>query len=106
MTEQPLRILQVSTADIRGGAEKVAWNLFTSYRARGYGSWLAVGEKRSDDSDVLTIPNQEAHGGWYHSCRGFASRLERVEGTVGVGASLSRLARGLAEHPDASSIEW
>ena len=49
MAERPLRILQVSTVDIKGGAEKVAWNLFTAYRARGYDSWLAVGEKLTED---------------------------------------------------------
>jgi glycosyltransferase involved in cell wall biosynthesis len=52
-----LRILQVSTVDIAGGAEKVAWNLFRGYRERGHQSWLAVGRKRGADPDVLQIPN-------------------------------------------------
>ena len=68
MVKKPLRILQVSTFDIHGGAEKVAWNLFNTYRARGYGSWLAVGQKRSNDPDVLLIPNQQLRGRWARSC--------------------------------------
>jgi len=50
-------ILQVSTSDGGGGAEKVAWNLFRAYRQHGLSSWLAVGYKRSDDPDVLLLPN-------------------------------------------------
>jgi hypothetical protein len=41
--ERRLSILQISTNDIGGGAEKVEWNLFRGYRERGYRSWLAVG---------------------------------------------------------------
>ncbi|MCL4486511.1 MAG: glycosyltransferase [Chloroflexi bacterium] len=51
-----MRILQVSTSDIAGGAERVAWNLFGSYRARGHSSWLAVGNRHSSDRDVIEIP--------------------------------------------------
>ena len=64
MVERTLRILQVSTVDRRGGAEKVAWDLFTAYRDRGYRSWLAVGEKLGNDPDVLLIPNLELRGSW------------------------------------------
>lgn len=51
-----MNILQVSTQDTGGGAERVAWNLFSAYRERGHASWLAVGRKRSDDADVVEIP--------------------------------------------------
>src|SRR5262245_56427958 len=51
----PLRILQVSTGDVLGGAERVAWNLFDGYRRLGHGSWLAVGDKRTSDPGVLEI---------------------------------------------------
>lgn len=51
-----MNILQVSTADIGGGAEKVAWNLFRAYQKRGHPSWLAVGFQRSNDPGVLHIP--------------------------------------------------
>lgn len=62
MNSGQLCILQISTYDTIGGAEKVAWNLFQNYRARGYGSWLAVGDKLSDDQDVLRSP--ERNGSW------------------------------------------
>lgn len=60
VTEQHLRILQVSTYDTIGGAEKVASNLFQNYRRRGHGSWLAVGHKLGRDADVLLVANQRA----------------------------------------------
>jgi len=59
-----VRILQVSTADIGGGAEKIAWDLFRRYRALGHESWLAVGYKRSSDPDVFQIPNDAERGWW------------------------------------------
>jgi len=52
-----LKILQVDTQDTAGGAAKVAWNLFHAYRDNGHQSFLAVGWKRSDDPNVLVIPN-------------------------------------------------
>ena len=68
MVNRPLSILQVSTADIGGGAEKMAWNLFQCYRARGLGSWLAVGKKRSDDPSVVLIPRLYPYGLWRDLC--------------------------------------
>lgn len=53
-----MNILQVNTYDIAGGAEKIAWDLFSSYRALGHQSWLAVGTKKSQDQNLLRIPNR------------------------------------------------
>lgn len=64
MPERPPAILQVSTGDLLGGAERVAWNLFQSYRSRGQDAWLAVGRKRSDDPNVLRIPHDTGAPGW------------------------------------------
>ncbi len=55
MSKPILRILQISTADMGGGAEKIANDLFTSYRDLGYQSWLAVGTKKSQDPDIFYI---------------------------------------------------
>jgi len=55
-----MRILQVSTADSGGGAEGSARNLFRAYRERGHISWLAVGEKRSEDPDVFELSKAPA----------------------------------------------
>ena len=71
--ERQLCILQISTNDIGGGAEKVAWNLFRGFRDRGHYSWLAVGNKRGDDPDVLQIPRGASAGAW----RSYWNRLQR-----------------------------
>ena len=59
MINRGLRILQLSTYDTIGGAERVASNLFQSYRSSGYDSWLAVGHKLGIDPDVLLVPNHK-----------------------------------------------
>lgn len=58
MNNSNLSILQVSTFDIAGGAERIAWDLFTSYRAQGHQSWLAVGTKKSQDQNIFSMPNK------------------------------------------------
>jgi glycosyltransferase involved in cell wall biosynthesis len=57
-------ILQVSTADERGGAEGVARNLLREYRARGHRSQMAVGFKCTDEPDVFVIPNDAERNAW------------------------------------------
>lgn len=54
-----LRILQVSTSDVAGGAERSARNLAAAYRARGHESSLAVGHRREDGAGTFQIPNDE-----------------------------------------------
>src|SRR4029078_887423 len=49
-----LNILQVNTFDVGGGAEQVAMNLLRSYRARGHGSWLALGAPVSRHTRCLS----------------------------------------------------
>jgi glycosyltransferase involved in cell wall biosynthesis len=66
-THEPSRrlsILSVGTTDIGGGAEKVGSNLFEGYASRGHRSTLAVGHRKSDHPDVVTIPNGEHRGAW------------------------------------------
>jgi len=53
-----MRILQVSTRDIGGGAERVAWTLHHAYRQAGHEARLAVGKKVSADPSIEEIPNQ------------------------------------------------
>ena len=59
MTQASLKILQVSTFDIAGGAEKIANDLYHGYQIKGHDSFLAVGEKVSKDPDILIIPNDK-----------------------------------------------
>lgn len=53
-----MHIFQISTFDMSGGAERVAWNLFRAYRSRGFASKLLVGHKKSTDPDIAAV-NQE-----------------------------------------------
>jgi glycosyltransferase involved in cell wall biosynthesis len=78
--ERPLRVLQVSTFDSSGGAEKVAWTLFQAYRARGFESWLAVGTKRGDDPNVISIPSSNHQGSWSRPWLTLEKRLQSFEG--------------------------
>ena len=48
-------ILQISTADVRGGAENVARNLQRENSARGHRSQMAVGFKITDDPRVTRL---------------------------------------------------
>jgi glycosyltransferase involved in cell wall biosynthesis len=59
MSKSNLNIIQVSTSDMGGGAEKIAWDLFQSYKELGYQTTLAVNIKRSNDPNVFCIPNSE-----------------------------------------------
>jgi glycosyltransferase involved in cell wall biosynthesis len=97
VVEKPLRILQVSTSDVRGGAEKVAWDLFAAYRRLGHSSWLAVGEKRRNDPDVLLIPNQVLRGRWIRFWRSISSCSQSPMGWRRVAKPLGDLAMALVE---------
>jgi glycosyltransferase involved in cell wall biosynthesis len=98
-----LRILQISTTDLGGGAEESAWNLFQAYRQRAFDSWLAVGRKLSDDRDVLVIPNEANRPRWTRLWRriqaGGASRgLGRLPQLLGKLAWLGEPKRFIEPH--------
>ena len=73
-----MKILQVNTADVGGGAEVVARQLFAAYRARGHWSRLAVGAKSSDDPDVIRLPRTGEGGIREKLTRYFGPRVSRV----------------------------
>jgi glycosyltransferase involved in cell wall biosynthesis len=73
-----LRIVQVSTFDVAGGAEKTAKKLHDAFRERGHASLLVVGHKISQDADIAELDNS-ARG------RGISGRLKTlVERRLGV----------------------
>jgi glycosyltransferase involved in cell wall biosynthesis len=92
-----MKILQVSTSDLAGGAERSAMNLADAYRTRGHDSWLAVGHKRGDDPNVLVLRNDRARNvivrGIDHFRREHDPSIRRVRGL----GRLASLARNLAE---------
>jgi len=57
-------ILQISAADVLGGAENIAMNLSKSYRQQGHQSWLAVGSKHGTQTNVFEIPNERYRSHW------------------------------------------
>ena len=64
MAERPFNIIQVSTADNKGGAARVGWDLFKEYSAREHQSCLIVRHKHSEDPNVVVIPNDEYRNLW------------------------------------------
>ncbi len=72
---QPLQILVFSDAETAGGAEKVANDLFRTYRQLGHRALLAVGAKSTSDPDVLEIPNESGRNLW---ARLWRSRCRRI----------------------------
>ena len=91
-----MRILLVSTSDIGGGAERSAWSLFKAYAAQGHTSWLAVGTKKSDDPDVVEVPNGSSTSRWTKMWDEIGTWLgQKVAGSRG-SYRLSSLARLLS----------
>lgn len=79
-----LRVLQVSTMDRGGGAERSAWNLYKAYKHRGHESWLAVGTKRTDDADVLVLSRHRPQSAWKRLSENALRRLQTVENIRGI----------------------
>lgn len=97
MTDRPLRIMQVSTADVLGGAEAVAANLSRMFHTLGQQAVLAVGRKRSDDSLALHIRQDQTGHLWQRFWWHVHYRLQPLYGRMPGSRRLLRLAQGLAE---------
>lgn len=96
MVDSAIRILQVSSADIAGGAEKVAWNLFQQYRKRGHESYLAVRMKHGTNPAVLPIPNAEKRSLWTRTWLR-AGGVDENRSEHDPWSKRSQLARGIGE---------
>lgn len=81
-----MKILQVSTLDLAGGAEKIALGLHRSYLTRGHDSWLAVGTRRGSGPQILELDNSPYEGPWRRT-------LDTVRGALAPRARNSRLYR-------------
>ena len=95
--EGKLCILQVSTSDVGGGAERSASNLFHAYRVLGHDSWLAVGRKVTELSNIVEVPNDEYRNRWVRSWNRFlnerGSQIGRIRGL----GRLATIARDLGQ---------
>lgn len=79
-----MRILQINKSDRGGGAEGLSLELFRCCRKKGIDAWLAVGIKKSEESDIFEIPNDKYRSLWarlVYSSRRFlpVSRLRQSE---------------------------
>jgi len=80
------KIVTVNTSDVGGGAERMAWDLFAGYRRRGLKSWLVVGDKKTDDPQVMPFfasPNIDYRpfgGRGYRWQLQFGKWLDRMRG--------------------------
>ncbi len=83
MTRNRLNILQVSTADRGGGAERIAMNLHERYIARGHLATLAVGRKTGNDPHVVEIPNRRSRNAWARAWAGVSYQLHTHEHRLG-----------------------
>lgn len=94
-----MNILQLSTSDRNGGAEKVAYDLFQAYRRRGHDSYLAVGYKKTEEEGIFEIPNDSYRHPWTQVWRNYQksfstnnqSKAARVSGWL---ANLGEIGRG------------
>ena len=73
-----LNILQVSTRDHDGGAERVALNLTRPLDALGYDTYLAVGDRRTEHEKTLLIPNAARRTRWESQGRRVVERLNSL----------------------------
>jgi len=55
-----LKILQINTSDIRGGAALVAWNLHQAFQMEDFNSNLAVNRKYSSDPKVSQMDSKQS----------------------------------------------
>jgi glycosyltransferase involved in cell wall biosynthesis len=75
-SEPARRVVQVSTSDVGGGAERIALDLHQAYRARGWSARLMVGHRHGGDlPGVVGIPGDEARG---PLARASAAAAERI----------------------------
>ena len=89
-----LVILQVNTLDLGGGAEQIADNLLKNYQASGHDAWLAVGEKRSSNLEVLVIPLISDQGLWANLCLSLREWLAPLHARI---RGIARLRKNLLD---------
>lgn len=92
---RPLTILSVNSADLGGGAERIARELHEGYAAAGEDAWLAVGAKRGTDPRTLEVPNRARRSAWARAWMGAADALPQR----GAGFHAGRVLRETVAEP-------
>lgn len=60
-----MKILQISIADVNGGAEKIAWDLHQAYLARDHQACLVVGTKQSSAPHIIGLQPARRSLEWF-----------------------------------------
>lgn len=94
-----MKILQLSTSDISGGAERVAWEMHQAYRARGVSAWLAVGQKYSQDPAVFQIQNRSFAQRWEQWWQRMGDRLYPFAGKIKGAGTLCNRCYAMGQFP-------
>ncbi len=100
-----MKIVQISSRDRLGGAEKVAFDLFRGFRLRGHVSKLVVGYKSSQDEDVITMPHSATPSLWSSYWWQQYLQLQPGYRSSKLGRLACRAAHMLAE-PRAAADKW
>ncbi len=87
-----MRILQVNTYDLGGGAEGVVSRLHSAYCATGHDALFAVKRRRGDAPGVVSIPQSAGCGPWGRFFLSAATKAELIsDRTFGAHALASAL---------------
>lgn len=78
MDKEFLGILQVNTLDNKGGAAKIAFDLFKTLNKCGFESYFAVGQKSSDISGIFQIPNDQNRNFLYYLFWSISEKIKKI----------------------------
>ncbi|MCL5102495.1 MAG: glycosyltransferase [Armatimonadetes bacterium] len=95
-----LRILQINTYDVAGGAERIALTLHQAYRALGHDAWLVVRQRKTSNEAIVELDEMRFAGGYGRFWRGMARLLRPLDGKVR-GASRARRCLEACSRPGA-----
>lgn len=109
MSQRARDILQISTADRLGGAERVALNLHRAYRAAGCDATLAVGRRYTDEPGVLEIRHDIAGSLWRRTMWRLHHAMQPYYGRSSLARRLARASHQFAaprgKRDDAAGLE-
>lgn len=71
-----MKVLTVNTTDKAGGAERIAYQLFTGVRNRGHESKLIVGRKTISDDSIFKLDNNNYRSQWARIWRTYQNQCE------------------------------
>ncbi len=92
-------IVQVSSMDLGGGAERIASDLHRSCLKRGLSSHLAVGQRFDASGDALLIPNDENRSPWARALLGLQPPLPGPHAAPSASARAARIALKVLAEP-------